>query len=130
MAVAVGACIVIISGGCGILRVDEPVGVYNKAFSVSDWPQGLLSNLLVEEAARAQVQTVVAFAGATTGYAQLVRGTPWSQAGVSQALLVTVNITGGGAMVKVPRALGVAFRAFWLRGREPYPNGLVVESLL
>jgi hypothetical protein len=128
-ALASGAHILIISGGYGILRADEPVGTYDKKFRLSDWPAGLLSELLVDEAASLSVDAVVAFTGASTDYARLVRQTPWNRSGVANALLVTIAATGGGAMVKVPHGLGQAFCAFWQRDPWSYPSQTVVARL-
>ena len=129
-AVAASAQVVILSGGYGIVRADEPIARYNREFRLSDWPPGLLSNLLVEEAARVRAKAVVAFASSTTDYARLVRRTPWHRAGVATALLVTIASVGGGAMVVVPRGLGHAFGAFWQRKPGAYPHNMIVESLL
>lgn len=127
-AVAAGANVVILSGGYGILHADEPVGVYDRVFRLSDWPPGLLAELLVEEATRVRATAVVAFTGATTDYGRLVRQTPWHRAHVGQVSLISVAVTGGGAMVKVPRGLGQAFRCFW-DPTGPWPDGVGVESL-
>jgi hypothetical protein len=129
-ALASGAQVLIISGGYGILRADEPVGTYDKKFRLSDWPEGLLSELLVDEAASLTVDAVVAFTGASTDYARLLRQTPWNRSGVADALLVTIAATGGGAMVKVPRGLGRAFCAFWQRNPWSYPSQSVVARLM
>lgn len=69
--------VVIISGGYGIARADEPIGWYDKILQLADWPVGLLESALISEAQRSGTQTVVAFASATTDYARLLRRTPW-----------------------------------------------------
>jgi hypothetical protein len=71
---------------------------------------------------------VVAFASATTGYAKLLRRTPWREAEIS-ARLVTITGVTGGAMVEVPRRLGQAFSAFWNQQHDSYPPGTTVEDL-
>jgi hypothetical protein len=69
-AVKMGARVVILSGGYGVLRADEPAGTYNRVLKLTDWPPHLLESLLADEAVRVHAEAVVAFAGATTGYAQ------------------------------------------------------------
>jgi hypothetical protein len=120
--------VVIISGGYGLVRADEPIGTYDKVFHLGDWPPGLLESLLVEQARDSGVTTVVGFAAHSTDYARLLRRTPWHGAGIS-ALLVTVTGVHGGAMVEVPRRLGQAFTAFWHGRRDAYPAGTTVEAL-
>jgi hypothetical protein len=124
-AVAAGN-VVIISGGYGLVRADEPIVWYEREFKLAEWPDGLLSSLLAAEAQR--TGTVVAFASRTSEYARLVRRTRWHRAGVT-GLLVT--ITGGiaGARTEVPRRLGQAFTAFWDQAHDRYPAGTIVEHL-
>lgn len=80
------------------------------------------------EARRLGLDTVVAFASASTGYAQLLRRVPWQESGIT-ARLVTISGVSGGAMVEVPRRLGQAFTAFWNGRHDSYPPGTTVESL-
>jgi hypothetical protein len=120
--------IVIISGGYGIARANEPIGWYDKILHLADWPSGLLESALVSEARRCGADTVVAFAPATTDYAKLLRRTRWQQAGID-ARLVTITGVTGGAMAEVPRRLGQAFSAFWNRQHASYPPGATVELL-
>jgi hypothetical protein len=128
-AVAAGVPVIILSGGYGLLRADEPIGIYNKMLKRSDWPKGLLESLLAEEAARVNTKAVIAFTAATTDYAKLVRGTPWRERGIGAVFHLTITDVGGGAMAKVPRRLGQAFSA--LRERDPgrFPAGLSVARL-
>lgn len=120
--------VVIISGGYGIARANEPIGWYDKILQLADWPSGLLESALVSEARRCGADTVVAFAPATTDYAKLLRRTRWQQAGID-ARLVTITGVTGGAMAEVPRRLGQAFSAFWNRQHASYPPGVTVELL-
>jgi hypothetical protein len=126
-AVAAGH-VVIISGGYGIARADEPIGWYDKVLHLADWPAGLLESALIGESRRCGTHTVVAFASATTDYTRLLRRTPWQQAGID-ARLVTITGVTGGAMSEVPRRLGQAFSAFWNRQHDSYPPGTTVEPL-
>jgi hypothetical protein len=126
-AVAAGH-VVIISGGYGIVRGDEPIGWYDKVLQLADWPVGLLESALITEARRCGAQTVVAFASATSEYTKLLRRTRWQQAGID-ARLVTITGVTGGALREVPRRLGQAFSAFWNRQHD-YPPGTIVEVLV
>jgi hypothetical protein len=56
--------VVIISGGKGIARSEEPIGWYDKILQLTDWPAGLLESALISEARRRGARTVVAFAPA------------------------------------------------------------------
>jgi hypothetical protein len=120
--------VVIISGGYGVARAQELIGWYEKPLRLADWPAGLLESALTSEAHRTGSRTVVAFASATTGYAQLLRRTRWQDAGL-RAYLVTITGVTSGAMAEVPRRLGLAFCAFWNQQHDDYPPGTVVERL-
>ena len=128
-AVSAGAHVAILSGGYGVVHADEAIGWYDRQLNPAEWPAGVLEDALIAEAARVGAQDVVAFAAATTGYARIIRRTPWRRAGIRRAVLVTVVSTGGGAMVKVPRDLGIAFRAFWSGRSDEYPTGMQLEEL-
>ena len=120
--------VVIVSGGYGIARAIEPIGWYDKVLRLADWPTGVLESALLSEARRAGAETVVAFASATTGYAQLLRRTSWRDDDIT-AWLVTITGVTGGAMTEVPRRLGQAFNAFWNQQRDGYPAGTIVHGL-
>jgi hypothetical protein len=120
--------VLIISGGYGIVRADEHIGWYDRQLHLGDWPRGMLESALLDEAHRRGLATVVAFASATTSYAQLLHRVPWREAGIT-ARLVTVSGITGGAMVEVPRRLGQAFSTFWTGQYASYPSGATVESL-
>jgi len=120
--------VVIISGGYGVARAQELIGWYDKVLRLADWPAGLLESVLTGEAHRAGSHTVVAFASATTGYAQLLRRTRWRDAGLS-AYLVTITGVTSGAMAEVPRRLGLGFCAFCNHQHDSYPPGTIAEQL-
>ena len=120
--------VVIISGGYGVARAQELIGWYDKVLRLADWPGGLLESMLTGEAHRTGSQTVVAFASATTGYAQLLRRTRWRDAGLRAYLVTIVGITGG-ALAEVPRRLGLGLCAFWSQQHDSYPPGTIVERL-
>lgn len=128
-AASAGAHVTILSGGYGVVHADEAIGWYDRQLNPAEWPAGVLEDALISEAARVGAQDVVAFAAMTTGYARIIRRTPWRRAGIRRAVLVTVISSGGGAMVKVPRDLGIAFRAFWSGLPDAYPTGMRVEEL-
>ncbi len=71
--------VVIISGGYGIVRADEPISWYDQVLRLAEWPPGLLESALISEAQRCGTRTVVAFAAASTDYARLLRRTPWQR---------------------------------------------------
>jgi hypothetical protein len=120
--------VLIISGGYGILRAGELIGWYDRQLNLADWPRGVLESALTGEAHRRDLDTMVAFASATTGYAQLLHRVAWQEAGIT-ARLVTVTGVTSAAMVEVPRRLGQAFSAFWTGQPASYPPGATVESL-
>jgi GNAT superfamily N-acetyltransferase len=103
--------VVIISGGYGLVVAEEPIGKYNRVFSLADWPPGLLEACLVTVTRRLGVDRVLAFCARTSDYAKLVRRVKWHQVGV-EAVLVLPDLRGaGGAQVLVPRASGEALKA-------------------
>jgi hypothetical protein len=120
--------VLIISGGYGILRAEELIGWYDRQLHLADWPRGMLESTLTGETHRRGLDTVVAFASATTSYAQLLHRVPWREAGITARLITVTGVTSG-AMVEVPRRLGQAFSAFWTRQHASYPPGATVESL-
>lgn len=108
-----GFDLAIISGGFGLLHPLEAIGDYDRAFSRSDWPRGLLESALVDLARHVGHDHVVAFCSRTTGYADLIRRTPWKAGGIT-ASLVTPNLAGrGGALRLAPRASGEALTAYF-----------------
>ncbi|MFC4908911.1 hypothetical protein [Actinomadura gamaensis] len=128
-AVSQEAPLLILSGGYGLLHPQEPIGDYNKIMRLSDWPSGLLEELLISEARRRSVSSVVAFAATTSDYAKLIRRTPWKQADIS-AFLVTIKDAGKGASGKVPRQLGKAFTCFWQgQPADSYPKDVTAVPL-
>jgi len=128
-AVSGGANIAILSGGYGVVRASEEIGWYDRALKKSDWRRGLLEETLISEALRVDAKEVVAFAARTSEYAKIIKHTPWRQAGIRRAVLVTSTRIGGGAMRKVPADLGFAFRAFWYQHSEEYPADISCEEL-
>jgi hypothetical protein len=110
LALSRGVRIVIVSGGYGLLLAEEPTGEYNRRFSLSDWPGGLLEQCLLDYARRERIENVIAVMSTSTAYGSLVRRVRWREARLSVVLLSPVA-QGGGSMVKVPRAQGQALDA-------------------
>jgi hypothetical protein len=123
------AHLVILSGGYGLLEAAEMIGSYNRILHLGDWPNGLLSRLLNEEAIRRDCPTLVGFAGFSTAYARVIRHAGRAAA-LTDAFLVGVDFTGGSALIRAPQLLGRAFAAFWERlpGNE-YPVETRVVTL-
>lgn len=119
----------IISGGYGLVKAAEPIGWYDKVFKCSDWPAGLLERLLVDEIANTGAEAVVAFSGASTDYGKLIGRAPWLQGRGVPVVHVTGAVNGGGAMVKVPVALGQVFAAFWNGDLAAIPSTVTATRL-
>lgn len=117
--------VVILSGGYGIVRGDEPISWYERKLRLGDWPSGLLEAELLAHARRLRALTVVAFVSRSGDYFTLLRRTPWREAGI-QPYLVTIGDVHGGAQVEVPKRLAQAFSAFW-RLSGQYPPEVRVE---
>ncbi|RSM59153.1 hypothetical protein DMH03_25095 [Amycolatopsis sp. WAC 01376] len=118
----------ILSGGYGLLRADEPISYYDRKLKLGDWPPGVLEDAVLGEARRIGAAKVVTFVSASADYAKLIRRIPWGPTEIG-GVLVTVDFHGGGAQVEVPRRLAQAFGAWWRRSPSDYPAGMVVESL-
>lgn len=108
--------LLILSGGYGVVRADEPIAHYDIRFSVKDWPGALVSRAVASYADGLGAKRVVAFASATTDYAAVIRRVEWRGAGVAEAWLILPNVSGGGAMVKGPAAIGQAVAALLQAG--------------
>lgn len=112
-AVAAGLHVLIVSGGYGVVTATEPIGLYQARLNLSDWPSGLLGRCLWEYAHWHSLTNVVAFMPSTTDYPKVIRRAGWSESGAQEVRLVTVDLlSAGGAMSRVPKALGEAFALF------------------
>lgn len=103
----VGAQVAIVSGGYGVVLGSEPIGWYKAQFDERDWPNGLVSRCLAAYAESIGATSVVGLFAETTDYAKAFRKVGWPDC-VGAAWLISPVSTGGGAMVKVPRAIGEA----------------------
>ncbi|RSN07033.1 hypothetical protein DMC63_36035 [Streptomyces sp. WAC 05977] len=120
--------LLILSGGYGILRADEPISSYDRKLKLGDWPPGVLEDAVLGEARRIGAANVVTFVSASADYAKLARRIPWHTTEIG-GVLVTIDFHGGGAQVEVPRRLAQAFGAWWRRSPSDYPPGMVTEVL-
>lgn len=112
-----GEHILIISGGYGVVKADEPIGWYEAVLNLAWWPRGLLERCILEYARHHQLKDVVCFAGSKTPYARLLRRIPWHQSSLSGARLLSPDLKGeGGALKKSPEAQGEALRAYFSTG--------------
>jgi len=110
-AVAAGQRVLIVSGGYGLILADEPIGMYNKQFALSDWRPGLLKECILDYAHHEGIRSVIAVMSRTTGYAKLIsRCVDWGGAGL-EATLVSADAHGPGVRQKVLRAQGEAVAA-------------------
>jgi hypothetical protein len=105
-----GAHVLIISGGYGLVSATEPIGTYNAVLKPGWWPHNLLGRCLLASAASHRIQSVRAFAAATSPYSRILSNLDWSGAGVSDALLLAPR-PGPGGMAKSPRTIGEALAA-------------------
>lgn len=102
----------ILSGGYGVVLPSERIGYYDREFTPGDWPKGLLQQCLVDLATSVGKSHVIAFCARTTGYAKLVRSTPWQVHGLHAYIVSPRLANSGGAMSEVPRALGVLLAGY------------------
>lgn len=79
-AIAAGQRVLIVSGGYGLLLADEPIGMYEKRFALSDWPGGLLEGCILDYARHEGIRSVIAVVSSTTDYAKLIRRVNWRKA--------------------------------------------------
>jgi hypothetical protein len=110
-AVAAGKPLVIVSGGYGLLLATEPVGYYDRQFSVRDWPPSLLEDCLLDLVGTLGMRRVFGFFADTTGYAKLIRNVRWAHRGVEATLAVPQLDGRRGAQAIVPIASGESLTA-------------------
>jgi hypothetical protein len=101
--------LLILSAAYGVVRGVDPIGSYNQKMDQSDWPHGLLQEVITSYATKHQVRRVIGLASSTTGYAKILRRVGWREAGVNEALLLSPEASRG-AMVLASRAMGEALR--------------------
>ena len=113
-----GAEVAIISGGYGVALAGEPIGWYAQQFAERMWPKGLVARCLGAYAESIEATTVVGLLAGTTAYAKVFREVRWPPT-VENVWLVSPELDGGGAQVKVPRAIGEALAEIADGGRLP-----------
>jgi hypothetical protein len=111
-----GYQIMIVSGGYGLVLANEPIGIYDKSFVLSDWPCGLLEGCLLYHARQAGIRSIVAVMARSSGYAKLVKKVRWKDAGLAAKLISPICPALSGAQGKVPRAQGQAIAALIAAG--------------
>lgn len=116
--------VLILSGGYGVVRGDEPICWYDRKLRLGDWPSGMLESALFDHAGRIGATNVVSFLSRSSDYYKLLRHTAWHGAGIT-CYLLTVEGVQQGAQARVPKLLAEAFTAFWERTAD-YPPEVVV----
>ena len=101
------AAVTIVSGGYGVVLALEQIGWYEQRFNPAMWPGDLVPRCLAAFAEVIDARAVVGFFGASTPYAKVFRRVNWPSK-ITDAWLVAPAARGGGALVKVPRAIGEA----------------------
>src|SRR5207249_3704970 len=81
--------ILILSGGYGVVRADEPISWYDRRLTTADWPNRLLQRCIEAYANRRQIRRVRALVSRSTSYAKVILGVQWRSAGVDDALLIS-----------------------------------------
>ncbi|HWD04904.1 MAG TPA: hypothetical protein VG674_20885 [Amycolatopsis sp.] len=117
--------LLILSGGYGVVRAEEPICRYDRKLHLRDWPPGVLEAALLYEVRRLKARRVLGFGSASADYTALLRRVPWEV----PATLVTIDFHQGGAQAEVPKRLATAFAAVWRRDRAGLPPGVVTERL-
>ena len=100
-----GAGLAIVSGGYGVVLAGEQIGWYEQRFGEARWPNELVGRCLAAYAEAIQARTVIGLFGKTTPYAKAFRSVKWP-VDIHEARLVSPELREGGALVKVPRAIG------------------------
>jgi hypothetical protein len=101
-----GQPILIVSGGYGLVEPTEPIGHYDKALDLGDWPAGLLEDCIADYARCKGATSILAVMARTSTYAKLVRKLKNQHAGLVVILVSPVSGPNAGAQGKVPRAQG------------------------
>ncbi|MGW4488183.1 hypothetical protein ACWEOE_30585 [Amycolatopsis sp. NPDC004368] len=113
--------LLILSGGYGVARAEEPIARYDRKLRLRDWPAGTIEAAILHEVRRLRSRRVLGFVSSSADYAKLLRRVPWEV----EATLVTIDFHEGGAQVEVPKRLAHAFAAAWRREPGRMPPGVV-----
>ncbi|WP_326833728.1 hypothetical protein VSH64_02025 [Amycolatopsis rhabdoformis] len=117
--------LLILSGGYGVARAEEPIAYYDRKLRLTDWPSGTLEAALLHEVHRLGARRVLGFVSSSADYAKLLHRVPWDV----DATLITIDYHQGGAQVEVPKRLAHAFAAAWRRDPDRMPPGAVAVPL-
>jgi hypothetical protein len=123
--------LVILSGGYGVVRYDEPIGNYDHVFKASSWPAGLLEDVLLEYVRRYRLRSVRAFASSTTSYLRFLTRVRWNEAGLDDVVLLAPGPSNA-AQKQAPRAEGEAFaELIWGRLASDWvsSDGIALEAI-
>jgi hypothetical protein len=113
-AVDLGAHVLVISGGYGIVLVTDPIGWYCRTLHLGDWRGRLLERCIKVYAKLHRFQVAIAFLARSGNYAKVV--CRWAGDGVDSAYLVSPDTTIMRPSRKdVARGYGEALAAY-LRG--------------
>lgn len=105
---------VIISGGYGLVLADEPIGNYERRFKTSDWPAGLISDVMAAVIKIWDIEHVVAIIADSTTYRTLLASIQWQRTTLSGVYLLSSERCRG-AQVKAPRAQAEVLGEFYAR---------------
>jgi len=106
----VGARVVVLSGGYGLILAAEPIGMYEGALVPDWWPGAVLQRCLIAYAKKHKIASVRAFASATSPYRAVLERINWKSASVDDAILLTPQVVRGGVL-KSPATIGEALMA-------------------
>jgi hypothetical protein len=106
-AVALGAHVLVISGGYGIVLATEAIGWYCRTLQLGSWRGRLLERCIESYAKRQKLQVAIAFLARTSNYVKVV--CRWAGAGVDSAYLV---IPDSAAQRYVTKGYGEALAAY------------------
>ena len=105
--------VLILSGGYGIVRAEEAIGLYDCRFDPSMWGGRLVERCLRAIASETPAREVIGVLSGSSTYAAAFRGTNWP-AGWRVSLVTPERAPG--AQVRAPRAQGEALRALAIGG--------------
>jgi hypothetical protein len=112
-AIKSGLHLLILSGGYGVIKACERIGIYNTLLKLRDWPNQLLQNVLLDYARCHKLKSVWAFVPKSGDYCKLVKKlAAGEEAGITGVFIVSPIANDGNQRREVPRALGEAFAAF------------------
>jgi hypothetical protein len=101
--------LLILSGGYGIVRAKEPIGIYNLELKLKWW-RGLLEEVIVAYAQKHGLRRARLFASSSADYARVLKKVAWDRCGVTDALLHTPG-NSSNPRKEVPWALGQCLAA-------------------